>query len=355
MSTRKKIAIFHNLNPGGAIEYNNEILQELMKIGYEIDLYTLKNPTTSEKKIYKNIYIFPFIQPEKLFSFLYLYPIYIKKIKEIAKEINNDDYGLILINHCTISQTPPIFEFLSEKTLDKTIYIYHELKREFYEKVSFDHYRPNRTIARLLRNFQKFSEQKNIKLCRHVVSNSEYSKNRLLQLLGKESTFIPCWEHFKTTSKKTGKGFLSIGTSGYTKGHWLTEEILENSNVIVDIISEKTNNPGDTEHIHWIGYKNKKQCQKALAKSKYYFANNVNEPLGLMTIEALINKNIVFANNTGANEELIKPGLNGFLYPVDNIKITRKILRRRPTTLSPYLSCRYNWKRYVDELLKITK
>ncbi len=354
--SRGKIAIFHNLKDGGAKRYIIEITKCLFKFGYSIDLYTL-DPDAKPSKYY-NLCSFPHAESPRLFSFLANYKNYLKKIKLIAAEIEKNKYDQILITHCYISQTPPIFELLTDQeTIKKTIYIFHELKREFYEKTSTDHHSLKRTLARTVRIFLKYKEIKNIKLANSIVTNSFYSKNMLLKRTGKESIVItPLTVTNKYSRVKNKDNFFStVVTGGYTKGiDKLRDLFHKNSHGwLIKYVGALGN---DNENENFLGKTSNLEYKILLKKTKYYIANNYNEPLGLATIDAMVSQDIVFALNSGSHNELIKSGINGFLYPKVRLSELEKIVTQNiECKLLKYPMYKYDWEKISRLILTLCK
>ena len=140
-----KIAVYHNLNDGGALTYLNQICKSLIKDKNTVDLFThssSQSTTCSKNKIVK-------LKNSKgaLKELLFLTRLK-EKNKMVAKIINKQGYGLVLVFPCIYTQAPYILRYLKNKN---TYYFFTESKREFYEATTFDHFSLTRSIARLIR------------------------------------------------------------------------------------------------------------------------------------------------------------------------------------------------------------
>jgi len=84
-------------------------------------------------------------------------------------------------------------------------------------------------------------------------------------------------------------------------------------------------------------------------------ANQINEPFGLTTLEAVNYNNFVFGLNIGGTSEIIQNGLNGILYP-NNIYFSKKIINKylNKKSLIVYKTCIINWKTSVKKILDFT-
>ena len=334
MSNNKNIAIFHNLPAGGAREYLKNISIQLVKLGYQIDLFTLKKVSSGEKNIYKNIYLSEIKQPENMMSFFIIYIKYLLLIKKIAHKINKNRYDIVLINQCSIS------------------YIYHEPKREFYEKVSVDHFSTKRTFSRILRYFLVYLEKININISINNICNSYYSREIFIKIFKKQPHVLyPFVKKIIKTKQANRHVNISTGITTYTKGHWFTEGMFINKHEKIEIITTKTETRAKQNNILYKPYISQKSIAHTLNTKKNFIANNINEPLGITTLDAINKKLLVFATNLGSHNELIQPGINGYLYPL-NTNLAYKIFHKNKDCNEIKSTIIFKWDNYCDNLLK---
>ena len=132
-----KIAIFHELHRGGARRSLNEVAKRL-KENHIVDLYIVdEKKEESEKEYFNSVRFFRFI-PKKWTGRdwkirLYKDSIELLKLfflhKQIAKDINDKHYDIVLVHPSQYTQAPFILKHLTEKT----IYYCHEPLRLAYD------------------------------------------------------------------------------------------------------------------------------------------------------------------------------------------------------------------------------
>ena len=71
---------------------------------------------------------------------------------------------------------------------------------------------------------------------------------------------------------------------------------------------------------------NDKEKDNLYKNYSIYLANSQNEPFGITSLEATSNNCLVLGKNEGGTPEIIKNGINGYLY--SNINEARKILKQ---------------------------
>lgn len=328
-----KIAIYHNLKKGGAL---NSIIFSLkyLKKNNKIDIYCFtKNIPQS---LVDNFFIYKINKTKNIFQNLFQALFELKEVnKKIAKEINKKEYDLILVFPCLLVQSPYLLRFLKNK--NKTIYFFNETKREFYEKTSFDYWSPKKIITRLIRIPIKYIDKKNCKSIKHIISNSKFTANNLQKIYNKKSTVI--YPGLKPIKPKkitinNNKKVLSVGLISKIKGYDFSIKqvagIVENLTVLGREIEE-------SKKIYEMATKNKVLLKKIKTENNkikdnlynnysIYLANNFKEPFGITTLEAASKKCIVLGKKEGGTPEIIKDKVNGYLY--SNIKEARNILKK---------------------------
>ena len=327
-----KIAIFHNLETGGAL---NSIIYPLryIKEGNKIDIYCFKK--NINKQLVNNFYIYKCKKNKNIFKELFFILKDFKKINQkIAEDIDKKDYDLILVFPCLLTQSPYVLKFLKNK--NKVIYFFTEPKREFYEPTSFDYWNPKRILTRLIRLSLKYIDQKNCQYAKHIISNSNFTAKKLKEIYNKNSTVIyPGLKPIKpkNISIKNNKKFLSVGQLSKIKGHDFSIDQLSG---IIDNLTILGREVFETKKIYKIARKknvflNIIQTEDNKIKDdlyKYYsiyLANNKNEPFGITTLEATTNNCLVLGKKEGGTPEIIKNGINGYLY--SDLNEARKILK----------------------------
>lgn len=330
-----KIAIYHNLENGGALNSLVKI-SEILKKNNTLDLYCHQNITPNN--IFKNIYIHKLKKQTNIFGHMQQILFELKDANQkIATDINQKNYDIILIFQCLLTQSPYLLKFL--KTNTKSIYFLNEPKREFYENTSFDYFSIKKTIARLIRFPIKLIDRNNAKHAQLIISNSYFSQNKIKKIYNRNSSVIyPGLKTIKPLKNtiKNNKQFISIGLFSKIKGHTFSLRQLKQLTNKITIIGRNTNEyttikkiaSKNSIFINEISTENDKKKFLELKKNTFYLANNEKEPFGITTLEATVNELFVLGKNEGGTEEIVQNGLNGILYPnnIKNAQITTKNL-----------------------------
>lgn len=353
-----KIAIYHNLERGGAL---NTIIESLsfLKKNNKIDVYCFQQNIPI--KLVDNFYIYHIKKIKNIFQHLSQVLFELKKInRDIAKDIDKKRYDLILIYPCLLTQSPYILQFLKNK---KNIYFFNESKREFYEKTSFDYWSPKRIITRLIRLPIKHIDKKNCKSAKNIISNSIFTSNNLLKIYNKKSTVI--YPGLKTISPKkitikNNKKILSVGLFSKLKGHNFSISQMNNIISNLTILGRESN---ESKKIIDLAKKNKisldivktendKEKNTLYKNYSIYLANSNDEPFGITTLEATNNNCLVLGKNEGGTPEIIKNGINGYLY--SNINEAKKILKQilDQKELTFYQTNTIDWEYTTNKLLE---
>lgn len=350
------IAIFENLNHGGALNQVKNYTKYFNKLGYKVDIYT---HTLNKIKDTNNIYYYPITNPKNSLHEIFKTINQLKTCQQkIAEVINNKNYSLVLIFPCKFTQCPFLTNYINNKN---SYYMFLETKREFYENTSYDYLTIKRIFARIIRNPIKLIDKKNCKKARHIISNSYYSRHILEKIYNKKSTVIyPNLKQIKTVKYKikNQNNFLSVGLISKLKNNDLTIEILKPLNQKLNLIGnysiDKHNNNLEKYCRLYSNISDKEKIRK-YKKNTFYMANQINEPFGLTTLEAVNYKNFVFGLNKGGTSEIIQNGLNGILYP-NKIEIAIKIINKylNKKNLIIYKTCIINWETSVKKILEFT-
>ena len=326
------IAIYHNLEKGGAL---NSIIEPLkfLKKENKIDIYCFQK--NIPENLADNFFLYNIKKINNIFQHLFQIIFELKKInKKIAKDIDKNKYDLILIYPCLLTQSPYILRYIKNK---KCIYFFNESKREFYEKTSFDYWSLKKIITRLLRLPIKYIDQKNCKSAKNIISNSIFTANNLEKIYGKKSTVIyPGAKPIKPKkiTVKNNKKILSVGLLSKIKGHDFSIKQIKNIANNITILGRESDESQkifdlakqNNISINRIKTENDNEKDNLYKNFSIYIANSNNEPFGITTLEATSNNCLVLGKNEGGTPEIIKNGINGYLY--SNINEAKKILRQ---------------------------
>ena len=359
-----KIAVFYDLEKGGAWETVKQNIKFLTKNKEFVDIFSTKK---DELKLFSNnYYVFENPHTNNVIDHLYsvLFKIRINQ-KKIANIINKNQYDLILIYPSIITQAPYLLRFLNSKNLNKTIYILHEPKREFYETTSYDYYQWKRIMSRLIRLPIKYIDKKNCSYAKHIISNSYYSKYIIQKIYNKNSYVIYPGMIQQTPNIKTIKNFkniLSVGMFSKIKGHHISFNQIAHKNITLNILGRKSQ---EFKYINNLAFlyntrlkilitEDNKIKNKIYKKHSIFLANQINEPFGLTTLEAADQNCFVLGLNLGGTPEIIRHGLNGLLYPQFSLLYSQKTLDYilKHNKLEIIKTTKINWQSYSQKISK---
>lgn len=352
------IAIYHNLEKGGALNFIIEVLKYLKK-NNNIDIYCFQKNIPD--KLVNKFYVYKTKKTNNIISNLKHIVFNLKKINQkIALKINKNNYDLVLVFPCLLTQSPYILRFLKNK--QKTIYFFTEPKREFYEITSFNYFSPVKIVKTLIRLPLKFIDKKNCQSATHIISNSFFTSTNLERIYRKKSTVIyPGLKQIvpRKITIQNNKKLLSVGQISKLKGHDFSIKQIINMTDNITILGRETE---ESKTIYNIATKNgiflnilKTENDKTKNDLyKYYsiyLANNYNEPFGITTLEATINNCLVLGKNSGGTPEIIQNGMNGYLY--SDLNEARKILNTimSKKIINLYQTNIIDWKYTSDKIL----
>lgn len=246
-----KIAIYHNLEAGGAKRYLFDVLRSLKRKGYKIDLYTLRGKKDNVLSLdgfvdqsfvydFKDIkhFSFPIYSVEQLIAFIRFVALIfrLEKIsKRMAADIDRKNYDLVYIHHCHYAQTPLIIRFLKTRKL----YCWHEGWRWSYEKgssripehlnsISFSSFLIH-TCEALRGWFLKRLDRLNTIAADRITSNSYFSRETLQRLHGLSSDVVYPGidvDKFKPNGQKRENFVFAPGRFEKNKGyHWIIKAL----------------------------------------------------------------------------------------------------------------------------------
>ena len=328
-----RIAIFHNLENGGALNFIKLITQNLNK-NNQVDLYTFRK--NINKKLFKNIHLYEIKNKQNIFKDLFYVLTEFKYThKKIANDISMKNYDLILVFPCLLTQSPYLLRFF--KKSEKIIYFFTEPKREFYENTSFDYWTIKKILARIIRLPIKYIDKKNCKSANHIICNSKFTAKNLKQIYNKNSTIIyPGLKPIKSKniSVKNNKKILSVGQLSKIKGHDFSIKQLNGITDQLTILGRETSESNNIYRLakkeniflNLIQTENDNMKNNLYKHYSIYLANNSNEPFGITTLEATSNHCLVLGKNEGGTPEIIKNGKNGYLY--SNMNEAKRILKK---------------------------
>lgn len=300
MSRKKRLAIFHNLNQGGAYNQLRNQLIDLNKY-FHIDIYTTNtiDKRMKTRKFVDAIFYYKLMLPSNFIGFLYFIYFKLPKLhKKISANINRKKYDAILVQHDYLTKSPYLLRYLS----GNVYYECCEPPREFYEISSYFYYDINTILSNILLSPIKYIDRVNVSKVNNIITISKYSRSIIKKIYKKSAHLIYPGIIYKENihiKNKRKNIFLSVGAMNKVKGF----------DFLIDSIS-KTKSSRNYE-FHIVGYKgNYSKKLLKLAKQKkvnLYLHYNVTkqelnelylnsylflfashkEPLGLVNLESM--------------------------------------------------------------------
>ena len=361
-----KIAVFHELNKGGARRAANEFSNYIKK-NNTVDLYIVdEKEREQEKEFFTNVSFFKFIPKRwtgknwkaKLYKdtieLINLYRLH----KKIALIINSKNYDVVIVNGSKYTQAPFILRFLKTKK----IYYCQEPLRMVYEDIldnteDLDIFRKN--YERLNRTIRKRIDRKNIFKSDLILSNSKYTQDNIRKAYGLSSKV--CYMgvdekiFFPKKILKKSTDILFIGAYDFVDGYKLLEDALKliKDKLIVKILASE---------VKWVD--NDKTLQGLYSEARIALCLAYNEPFGLIPLEAMACGTPVIAINEGGYRESVLNKVSGYLIKRDPKKLADMIAyllknNDRLSSLSnntrSYIVKNWTWKLRAKQLEGIIK
>lgn len=307
-----KIAIFHELDFGGARRTVDEFAKRLNKICY-VDLYYVDDKIERNlNSIFKNVFYYPFHHKQwkgnNWKTRLYKDTIELAKLyslhKQIAYDVRTRKYDLIFVHPSKFTQAPFLLRFLK----NKCVYYCQEPLRMVYDKnlsdLSFVRFH-KKIYEFLIRKIRQRIDLKNIKSALQVLANSKFSKDfieKSYHINAKVCYLGVDPDVFKPNGLDKSYDILFIGNKD--KGYELLVNALKlfkKKPKIKTIFREKGQSISD------------KNLVVAYNGSKVLVALNKNEPFGLILLEAMACGTPVVAVGEGGYKESVVDKKTGFL------------------------------------------
>ncbi len=366
--TSMRIAVYHNLEPGGAKRHLSNVLRCLKERDHKTDIYTLsdsKDAGLPLETVARNVYeynlgeskerLLPFYSLEVIaeFSRRLVMLIRLEKLcKKIARDIDQRNYDIVYVHHCKYTQTPSLIRFLKTPS----ILCWHEGLRWAYER---DFCRKNFETRRaglsnllksistwILVQIQIVLDRINTKAADHIVSNSYFSRETLYRVYGQLSDVIYPGidtERFRPAAQPRENFIFSPGRIEYKKGYeWILRALAKipapqrPTLVLGGFLSHKATREANylkklaqskEVNLQLVDLSSDEKLishyQRALATVYLpYF-----EPFGLVPLESMACGTPVIGIREGGVRETILDGQVGFLVDRDENQIAHRISR----------------------------
>lgn len=312
-----RIAIFHELPPGGARRAINEFSRELKKNNL-VDLYLVDNKEIiEEEKFYSNVNLYKFLPKAwsggNWTTRVYKDTIELVKLyllnKKIARKIDGKKYDIVLVSASRNIESPFIMRFLKTPFV---FYIHDPFYRIIYDPMlniskNIDSIRYN--YERLNRFVRKILDKQNVNNAKLCVCPSKFIANLFSKTYGKKCDVV--YYGVNTNLFKIGKfkkeiDILYVGSYSPIDGYSLLEQSIK-------FMKHKVKVKALMAEIEWIS--DDKKLVELYQKSKVLMEIAFNEGLGAASLEAMACGTPVIATDDAGHKETVVDGVNGYLLP----------------------------------------
>lgn len=319
-----RIAVFHELNSGGARRGANEFALTFKKLGHTVDFYSTDEQFYDEKKYYSNIFRYPFHavhwsggnwKPRlyrdtvELFKLCFLH-------RKIAQDVDRSHYDFVLIHPSKYTQAPFLLRWL--RTLK--LYYCQETLRMVYEpifEIPRDLHPAKKMYEQCIRFIRKVIDRQNIRGADYIFANSTYTQSNIFNAYHLKSTVCHMGVDAKVfyPSGQKSVDLLFVGTRDENEGFALFQQAIKYMKY-------------KRAKIHYLlrgenWTSNDRELRSLYAKSNIVLCFGYNEPFGLIPIEAMACGATVIALNEGGYKDSVKNGKTGVLVEKDAKEIAR--------------------------------
>jgi len=322
------IAFFHELPDGGARNATLKMASLLKTLGHNVDLYYVaekKDKIDSDNL--NNVFFYEF-KPKAWRGNNWAIRIYkdtlelvnlYKLDRKIANDINFKKYDMVVVNASQFIEAPFILRFIKTS---KIFYAHDPNYRIIYEKLldvpqslGFIKY----SYEKLNRFFRKIFDISNISKADLILANSKFAKDTIFKTYNLKSTVSYLGvdpDIFKPQDLDKEIDILFVGSHDPIDGFQLLSDAVK----IVDRKLNIASVPGKNNMTLSLG-----QMAVLYQKSKIVVCLAVNEPFGLVPLEAMSCKVPVIAVNEGGYIETVTNDKTGFLIKRDQKELAKKI------------------------------
>lgn len=358
-----KIAIFHELDFGGARRTIDEFAKRLNKI-FDVDIYYVDSKEDKKIKNFSKRVSFYSFHPKiwkgnnwktRLYKdTLELYSLY-RLHSKIAKDMRSKKYDHIFVHPSKFTQAPFLLRFLK----NKCIYFCQEPLRIVYDKnlsdLSFAKFH-KKIYEFLIRKIRQRIDLRNFNSAKTVLANSKFSKKFIEKSYKKPAKV--CYlgvniQLFRPQNLKKTIDVLFIGNKD--NGYDLLGKLfnLKHELKVRAMFRESgKSNIADEELV------------AIYNKSKVLVALNKDEPFGLIPLEAMACGTPVIAVGEGGYNESIINNKTGFLIPRNSSKLydminqitnNEKMRDEMGKNAREHVLQNWTWDKSIESFLKIIK
>ena len=232
-----RIAVFYELDGGGALRAANEFARALRKLGHTVELFTVdSSERVHVKQFFHAVHLYQFSPVvwtgknwiARLYrdtvELLYLYVLH----KKIARDIHHGMFDFAFIHPSKYTQAPFLLRFLRIPT----IYYCQEPLRMVYESIfaiPADLHPIKKVYEHCIRKIRKSIDIKNVYGADTILANSRYTQRNIERAYGLKSTVcymgVDAATFYRTIQKSIDIVF--IGTRDPLEGFPLFQNALK--------------------------------------------------------------------------------------------------------------------------------
>ncbi|KKQ75949.1 MAG: Group 1 glycosyl transferase [Candidatus Woesebacteria bacterium GW2011_GWB1_38_5b] len=319
-----KIAVFHNVPLGGAKRTVYEQIKYL-SFKHELHLYIISGSKEAFFNINKYVAstkVFDFDISSNMPGFLrrlhsdFKNFITLKNIhKQIAKDIDNNNFDAILVHPDRFTQAPYLLKYVKTPS----VYFCQELLRIAYEEelaLAENVIFIKKFYEKTTRLLRKYVDRTNAQKADKIIVGSRYIQRKVSIIYKRKAIVCPLGVDvniFKKSNKIKNKNIiLFIGAKGFVSGYnfansWYDSlpDILRSRYIFeaIDFTDNKSHFMSD------------KQLAAKYNQSFITICASYNEPFGLVPLESMACGTPVLAVSQGGYKETIINGETGYLLP----------------------------------------
>jgi len=382
-----RIALFHNLPPGGARRAAFELVRHTVG-EHDYDYFRIGGPDAGDPLagsqdvglLAKEVFDHPFagthVGPAGLERVLDIRAL-VKLQERIAREIDGRDYDLVFVHHDRLTHAPALLRFLRTPSL----YYLQEPRRQSFEYALRLRNRPaaglvSRAFRLAAATVDVWLRETDIQASRaatRLVVNSYHSAESVYRAYGRDPavSYLGVDDELFRLGEGERGGALAVGALDPIKGHDLTIQAIgslpaadrppltiafdrERPGVRADLVAlaaaegvELTLRGGIDDH----------ELVALYQSSAATVCAGTVEPFGLTTIESLACGTPVVAVNEGGYREVVRHGENGLLADRRSDRLGTAIAaaihdpdRWRPADLRASVLPFFSWEAAVDRI-----
>lgn len=353
-----KIAIYHDLPPGGAHRSIEAILERLVTRAdtemFHLDYHQEKNRFVSDWKALVN----------QRFA-----------AKDLGRTIDGGGFDVVLVTHDQFLQCPWVLRYLETPS----VFLCQEPTRSYYEyflKVPSNLPLANRLYEKANRCLRKNIEETNARQADVLIANSNYSAEVLFRSYGRNAEVVHLGidpaEYFPEKVAKKNQ-IMIVGNDEPQKDLGLAihtiSKIKKNRPQLIVVSPRKYDQERIAQIAARVGVKleiyfgvSPDQMRRLYSESKITLATAYLEPFGLSVIESMACGTPVVAVNEAGFRETIEKNVTGFLVERDayslakaceDVLIHPQLAKKMGEAGIKHTRENFTWDRTVSQLITI--